>query len=202
MVEYKKDEIRNEVHDWVLELYKEGYEYQAIILLLATWNFAYFRYVLTSLNLKEFKRKLRRLKETDFKFFENKAFESIDLNNQRTIESIKNIYTTLSDSGIKQVGATKVMYLLNPKVFVMWDNGIITHYHKKFKNDRSVGKLDKTAEGYVNFMKLMQKLYAKKKFPQPKGETTIPRAIDLFNWEHYRTNKKTKAGSLHHHRVL
>lgn len=192
MAEDKKDEIRNEVHDWALELYKKGYKHQAIILLLATWNFAHFRYILTSFDLKEFKRKLMELEERHLKFFENETFERIDLGNQRTTESIKEIYTTLSNSGIKQVGASKVMYLLNPKVFVMWDNGIISHYNKSFKKDKSVGKINNTAEGYINFMKLMQKLYNKGVFPQPDCNTTIPRAIDLFNWEHYRTNKKTK----------
>jgi hypothetical protein len=36
----------------------------------------------------------------------------------------------------------------------MWDNGIISHYNKSFKKDKSVGKINNTAEGYINFMKL------------------------------------------------
>ena len=157
MSKSKKDAIRNEVHDWVLELFKKGYKYQAITLLLATWNFAYFRYILTSFDLDKFKKELERLEKTDLKFFDGQKFENIDLNNEKVRNKIKKIYYVISNSGIAPVGATKVMYLLNPNVFVMWDNGIILHYRTKTKKDRkTVGKINNSPEGYFNFMRLMQ----------------------------------------------
>ncbi len=189
----KKDAIRNEVHDWALELRKKGYKYPAIILLLSTWNFAYFRYILTSFNLNSFKRKLEKLEKTDLKFFDGRKFENVDLNSEKIRNRIEKIYRILSDSGIAPVGATKVMYLLNPNVFVMWDNGIISHYRTATKKNRKItGKIDNSPEGYFNFMRLMQKYWKEDKFRKSKGKETIPRTIDLYNWKHYRTTKKQK----------
>ena len=189
----KKDAIRNEVHDWALELLKKGYKYQAIILLLSTWNFAYFRYILISFDLDKFKIKLERLEKTDLKFFDGQKFENIDLNNEKIRNRIEKIYSIISNSGIAPVGAAKVMYLLNPNVFVMWDNGIISYYRTKTKKNRRItGKIDNSPEGYFNFMRLMQKYWKEDKFPKSKGKETIPRAIDIYNWNHYRTTKKQK----------
>ncbi len=190
----KKDEIREEVYRWALDLYKEGHEYESIILLLSTWNFAYFRFILTSFNLKNFKRDLANLEKEDFVFFNKKSFKDIRLDDKKTVERIMRIYNTISNSGIKQVGATKVMHLLKPDVFVMWDNGIIKHYSKTYKNDKIIGKIDKTAEGYINFMRLMQNLYMDGKFHSLDTKFTIPRAIDLYNlkWQSGNNKKPNK----------
>lgn len=204
MANIKKDEIRSEVYDWALNLYKKGYKYPSIILLLSTWNFAYFRYILKDFNFKNFKKDFKKL-NNDFRIFENKGFKDIDLNDKEIEARIKRIYTTLSEagsvhgikrSGIKPVGATKVMHLVNPNFFVMWDNGIISHYKKDTKKNRkSIGKIDNSANGYFNFMRLMQKLYKEgkfksQKFSRDKSKNGIPRAIDLYNlrWQSGKNN--------------
>ncbi|MGC8680387.1 MAG: hypothetical protein ACP5T6_03780, partial [Candidatus Micrarchaeia archaeon] len=106
----------------------------------------------------------------------------------KTIKNIKEIYITLYDF-VKDVGATKIMYLLKPEVFIMWDTKIINHY----RTYKTVGKINKSPEGYVNFMKLMQKLYKNGEFPQPnKDNESITRAIDRYNWEKYTVSSNKK----------
>jgi len=182
--------LRYKIHDWALNLLKNGYKYEAIILFLSTWDFAYFRYILPKFDIENFKKTIEKLEKEQLAFFNGKTFENIDLEDNVVIENIKEIYIELCRF-VKHVGATKVMYLLKPEVFIMWDTKIINHY----RTNKTVGKIDKSPEGYVNFMKLMQKLYKNGELPQPdKDNESITRAIDRYNWEKYTvsSNKKIK----------
>ena len=73
------EEVRNKVYNWSLELLKEGKELQGIILMLSTWNFAYFRYHIKTFDLTNFERILR---ECDFEYFRDKRFEDTDFNDE------------------------------------------------------------------------------------------------------------------------
>lgn len=166
----KKQNFRDKIYYWSLNLVQKGFKLEGIFLLLATWNFAYLRYYMRTFDLNKFERILAKC---DFDFFKNKKFEDIDLTDKIVIDKIKNIYRALSSiDGIKYVGATKIMHLLNPQLFVMWDRNIIKHYKAKT-----------TPQGYVNFMALMQKMYKEGKFKNLRKDVTIPRAIDLYNME-------------------
>lgn len=155
--------------------------------MLSTWNFAYFRYHLLDFDFEKFKTVLEDLESSYFRLFRDKDFESVDLRDEQTVKAIKEIYKQLSDlKEIRYTGATKVMHLINPKVFMMWDAGII----KEYKKDKSEGKINEKPEGYVNFMRLMQRLWKENKFKGINlGKNTIPRAIDSYNWERYNTTK-------------
>jgi hypothetical protein len=170
MAEHRED-LRDEIYWWSLELVEKGFRVQGIFLLLATWNFAYFRYHMTEFDLYSFKAVLD---SCDFDFFINKSFESIDLSDQAISEKIKSIYKKLSDfDGIRYVGASKVMHLLNAHLFVMWDKKIIDHYRAKT-----------TPDGYLDFMRKMQKMYRDAEFKNLRTDgVTIPRAIDICNIE-------------------
>lgn len=166
------DELRDEVYWWCLNLLEKGFKWESIFLILSTWNFAYFRYHMRDFKLKEFQKTFNNL---DFSFFKDKRFETVDLSDREIVEKIKKIYSSLSQfEGVKYVGATKIMHLMNPILFVMWDKKIIEHY-----------KAETTPEGYVDFMKLMQNIWKEGKFPRPQGEETIPRTIDSYNWTKY-----------------
>lgn len=127
------DDLRDEIYQWSLNLIENGFKLEGIFLLLSTWNFAYFRYHMIGFKLKDFNKTLERC---EFGFFNDKKFESANLSDEKIVKRIKEIYSLLSEfEGIKYVGATKIMHLMNPNFFVMWDKGIINYYKKKTKED-------------------------------------------------------------------
>jgi len=161
------EHVRDKVYYWCLDLMKLGKELEAIILLLATWNFANFRYHMDTLDLKKFRKKL---KQCNFKYFKNRRFETVNFDDVKLKRRIMGVYGILSKiKGIRYVGATKIMHLECPSFFVMWDARIRQYYH-----------CGTSPTGYINFMKKMQGLYKRGKFKKWKGET-IPRSIDLHN---------------------
>jgi len=171
------EELRDKIYTWSLNLIKEGKELEGIFLLIATWNFAYFRYHMKDFPLTEFER---ALKECDFNYFKDKDFSNENLDNAETKNKIIEIYQKLSDfKGIKWVGATKIMHLKCPNFFIMWDGKIIKHYKAKT-----------SPEGYFNFMKLIQNLYKKGSFKDLDKNMTIPRAIDFYNMINFSTGDK------------
>ena len=173
------EDLREEIYWWSLNLIEKGFKLEGIFLLLSTWNFAYFRYHLIDFKIEAFKK---LLDDCDFEFFkEDMRFETVDLSNNEITDKIKLIYSSLSQfEGIKYVGATKIMHLLRPNFFVMWDTKIIKNYQKETLR----GYINTSPSGYVNFMKEMQKRYRNKEFLNLAEGVSIPRAIDLYNWEH------------------
>jgi hypothetical protein len=169
------EELRDEIYGWSLNLIEKGYKLEGIFLLLATWNFAYLRYHLIGFKLEEFKKILN---SCDFEFFKGKKFEDADLADSEITDRMKRIYSSLSRfEGIKYVGASKIMHLLQPNFFMMWDGKIIKHYKKRTPR----GYINTTSSGYVNFMKEMQKRYRNKEFPNLQEDVSVPRAIDIYN---------------------
>ena len=168
------EELRDKIYTWSLNLIKKGYELEGIFLLIATWNFAYFRYHMKEFPLNDFER---ALKECDFDYFKDKDFSNANLDNPETKNKIIEIYQKLSDfKGIKWVGATKIMHLKCPQFFIMWDGKIIKHYKAKT-----------SPEGYFNFMKLMQEQYKRGDFGELNKSLSIPRAIDFYNMTKFST---------------
>jgi len=166
------EEVRDKVYDWSLELVNEGKILQGIFLMLATWNFAYFRYHMKDFKLKKFER---TLENCSFNYFKKLKFEKVDFNEKQIQDKTMKIYRDLSNfKGIRYVGATKIMHLMCPEFFVMWDKSIREHY--KFKT---------SPEGYIDFLEKMQRMYLSNEFKKLDKTVTIPRAIDLYNITHY-----------------
>ena len=103
-------------------LLKEGYDFDAYNIILLSWNFAYHRYLMKKFDYKKFINTLEEL-EPYFKSLEHTTFQSINLKDNNIQDKVKIIYKKLKDI-IKQTGASKVMALRNPKLFVMWDTKI------------------------------------------------------------------------------
>ena len=144
----RNEELRNEVYKWTMDLIKDGKRTQGLILMLATWNFASFRYGMTSFPLKEFEE---CLSSCNFDYFKEKTFENIDLEDNEIKKRILEIYSDLSGfEGVKFVGASKVMHFLCPQTFVMWDSKIRKHYGFSTSSD-----------SYYAFFKQMQQDYKK-----------------------------------------
>jgi len=159
-------DLRDEIYFICMDLMKKNLEIEAYILFLSTWNFAAFRYVMTSFDLEHFKKTLKKI-EPLYRKLKDLEFGKIDFDKYG--KDIKEIYSALASiNGIKSTGAPKLMHLKNPKLIVMWDSYIRKYYGFK-KGD---------ADDYLNFLKLMQTKFRNQK--ARKG-VTLARTIDQMN---------------------
>ncbi len=164
--------FRQKTYEWSLNLVGEGRVYEGIFLLLTTWNFARFRYVMKTFPIKKFQKTFESL---DFDYFKDKNFKNIDFENTEAKEEIKKIYDKLSDfKGVEYVGATKVMHIVLPDLFVPWETDVREHYD-----------FGTVPDEYCGFLKKMQKKYKNGDFEELPKAPTLPRAIDKYNIERY-----------------
>lgn len=127
----------------------------------------------------------------------SRSAKLLDLNN--TQDSIRGEIVSLyaQFDVIAHFGPTatsKVMHLLNPDLFVMWDNAILSHYSEK---DRQI---DGTGRGYFAFLSLMSRMGREvttdfqKSHPMSKPEIflseklgyrlrkSLAKFMDEYNW--------------------
>jgi len=153
------------------ELLERGYSYEAYSLLLATWNFARFRYFLKDI-IPEVIESLIKKTEDIYDKLEDINFENFDFNNPNIIRYIKEIYNLYRPvKGIEQTGASKLMALRRPDLFVMWDTEI-----RKFYSLNNEG----SAEDYIQFLKEIKQRFNHLKWESQ--EKPLAKAIDEFNY--------------------
>lgn len=162
------EDARADIYDMAMNLISNNFEVEAYILLLATWNFAGFRYFLTKFDMKKFKKIIDEINPI-FDQLKNERFERADFDKLK--ENISFIYNKLNPL-TKQTGASKIMYFKNPNLFVMWDMSI----RKKWK----IPQNHTTAEDYINFLELMQKEFSHINWADK--EVSLARAIDMYNY--------------------
>jgi len=160
-------EIRDEIGDRALKLIEEGKYFEGYMLIIATWNVAWFSKNFKKINTKEF---LKAIEETNpvFDELKNEIFETANFD--KLYGKIAFIYNKFN-SIIKQTGTSKVMYHRNPNLFIMWD----TKIRNKWK---VVGKPN--CDDYVCFLKLMQKEFSHIKWENKS--VSFARAIDMYNF--------------------
>ena len=158
----------------------------AYLLLLASWNVANFRKFIKG-DFDSFKTAISYCEEK-FSQFDNKTFENIDFEECRN--DISDIFNRLSSVGsILYTGASKIMHLRNPKVFVMWDVKIRRRYGYRIN--------EKDGNAYVDFIKKIQSSFSAI-FPEiniilskdKRKNKTITKAIDEFNYKVITLDKK------------
>lgn len=173
-------------YEMAVNLLNNNFKVEACLLILATWNFAYFRYVVKELDINSFRRALEAI-TPEFYNIQNEELRSIDFKKQGN--DIEKIYNTLSSfSAIKATGASKIMHLYNRKLFIMWDRYIRGEKPKKhyqeleiYKNSYMVYKKYNTdGKGYIQFLQDMSKLFYNVTF-KDNGKT-FAKAIDEFNY--------------------
>jgi len=185
---FSKKELKNDFYPLFLNLMQKGYEIEACLLMLATWNGGHFRFVGTRFELYKFRKSFEKL-EPVFKKFEKLDFRTINFDKYEYEREIKKIFTILcSFDGIKKTGASKLMHLKIPQVFVMWD--------KYIRNDKKYGFRNGDADDYFNFLKEMQRRFSKTKIPHGY-RYTLPKLIDEHNYKTItepiiRKNKKDR----------
>lgn len=167
LVKFSEKELKNDFYPMFLNLMKRGFKIEAFLLMLSTWNFACFRYAVRGFNLDGFIKTIKRLNPS-FKKFQKEDFKTINL--EKYSKDIKKIFRDLANiKGIQKTGAPKLMHLMMPKVFVMWD-GYIRNYYGFKKGDEN---------DYFKFLKLMQKEFQNVK--DLSGRTTA-KLIDEHNY--------------------
>ena len=185
-VKFYELEKRGSFYNMAINLLENGFEIEAYFLILATWNFARFRYAVNDFDIVNFKKKIKEL-NAHFRRLRNEDFRTINFDNYK--EDIKKIFVTLSSiKGIEYTGASKIMHLKNRSVFVMWDGYIKGDKSKKYydkleivKNgDWKFKKYENNAESYLQFLKDMQELFKSMNFQS--NEKPLTKAIVEFNY--------------------
>lgn len=186
VLRYKVEESRGSFYDIAASLLDRGFTKEAYLLLLATWNFASFRYAVTSFDLVAFENTVKSL-ETNFRRLDGKNIRTADFGSLR--EDISVIYDILSRiKGIQYTGAPKMMHLRNRELFVMWDAYIRGLKPKKSyerleivkSGDWKVKEYGSGADDYLQYLKDMQHKFADISFIE-EGKT-LAKAIDEFNY--------------------
>jgi len=136
--------------------------------------------------IRELRGELERLKGV--------RLTDVNLDDKRIEESIRRIYERISSvKGVGATSASKIMHVLNPNLFVMWDSDIRSDY------DMGEGSKD-----YLNFIRMMQEKAiaflkyfgeergcgrdeAERLLSEEHGGKSIAKLIDEYNW--LRTRK-------------
>lgn len=147
-------------------LYNKGYRTEGLLLLLSTWNFAGFRYAIKQFSIDDFSKSIDALKKP-LESIGDVNLGSIDLYKHR--EAIKKIYGDLSQiDGVKYTGASKIMHLMKPELFVMWDGFIRGAVAKRYYDDLELfknklikfKKYSTKPDGYFDFLSDTQENFA------------------------------------------
>lgn len=160
----RRETLRAQLYHRALALIEAGFKIEAHLLILATWNFACFRYAMLSFNLAEFEKTLDGI-SSKIRPLEEKYLMETNLVEHRPL--LIDVFNQLKAiRGVQSTGASKVLHLLNPEIFVMWDKYIR-------------GKVDDGA-GYFQFL-----LDCQQRFQglRPTGEKrTMAKCIDEYNY--------------------
>lgn len=181
----KLEDARDQLWDRAQMLIKKGYEVEAYILILATWNFARFRYFMKSFDVRKFQEVITRINPI-FKKLENKRFEDIDFSDSSTVKDIKDIYLQLKQIA-EQTGSSKLMALKNSQLFIMWDTEI-----------RRIYRIDNrgAADDYIQFLIKMRDHFRGIKWDN-KAQP-LAKAIDEYNYvkaDEIRERRKRVGGN-------
>lgn len=179
-------EKRGSFYNMAINLINNNFEIEGYLLILATWNFARFRYAVNDFDINVFKEKIKELNPS-FTKLKDEDFKNINFKKYK--DDIKKIFETLSSiKGIEFTGASKIMHLRNRSVFVMWDGYIKGDKPKKFYNKLEIvkngfwkyKKYRNDSESYFRFLKDMQQRFKDINFQSE--EKTFAKAIDEFNY--------------------
>ncbi len=165
----KFDELekRGTFYPMFLNMIDKGFETEAFLFILSTWNFAVFRYAMKDFDLKNFQKIVNELKPY-FNKFKDKSIETINFDDYK--KEITHLFDCLSKiKGIQFTGASKLMHLTIPNVFVMWDGYIRKAWGFKKGN----------SEDYFDFLKKMQNEF---KDIKKRNGRTLAKCIDEYNY--------------------
>lgn len=184
----KPASMRGELYYRVLKLIDAGFITEAHLLFLATWNFAAFRYVVPTFNLRDFEKRLNSV-TPNLQPLASSDIATVNLSDHRKlIIGVFNRFAAVK--GIKFTGASKVLHLLLPRIFIMWD-AAIAGWHTP-KSDYAnlaivrsgfwkppVYPFPRSGAGYYAFLVYCQSRF--NPFVSPSSDETLAKYIDEFN---------------------
>ena len=186
---YMEKEGRYKFFEMARNLLSRGYQTEGRLLLLFGWNSAYLAKLAGKFRLDNFEEAFVGCKP----YFDKLRGESLQGMRLEDYEAdIKYIYGTLSKvEEIKSTGASKLMCLENPNLFVMWDKGIREDVYK------IKGKAQE--EDYFHFLEIIKEKARHIVWtPQKCNNITLAKAIDEFNYikapEEQEKKRKAKSG--------
>jgi hypothetical protein len=173
---------RSPLYGMSLKLLTAGYEIEAYLMILATWNFANFRYILKTFDLSAFRKVIDQTRPI-FERLYSATFQTANI--EALADDIKSVYAPLKDL-VGQTGAAKILHFKHPGLFVMWD----TKIRSKFKiNNKS------NPEDYIEFLKKMKLEFGHLQWN--RKDKTFAKAIDEYNFviaqKHRKQKKKPQA---------
>ena len=176
----RAEDFRGKLHPLAVKLFCAGYTVEASMLILATWNTAGFRFVGKTFLLDEFRERLNRQIQ-QLQPLSDYTLETINLDSHGT--RIQTSFDCLNYRGIGATGSSKVLHLINPKLFVMWDAYIRGEKTKKdYKTllpDVTITKYRNTGSDYVRFLSDC-KAYVS--FTDSRSAKTAAKQIDEVNY--------------------
>jgi hypothetical protein len=163
-----RESSRGPLYKMALDLRHADFEVAADLLILATWNFAGFRFVMRTFTIQHFRDAITTT-TPHFERLADYSFPSVDF------DSISADVTAIYDafkSVAKQTGASKIIHLRQPKLFVMWDTDIRRNF--EFAQHRT------SARDYIDFHKRMQDEFGHLRWN--RDDKTFAKAIDEYNY--------------------
>ena len=183
-LEFDRIEEGGSYYPLFLNLLNHGFEIEAYLLILSTWNIGAFRYA--SFDLKQFKKIIKKV-HSRCNIFNGKTLKNIVFNEYE--ERIISIFNSLSElDGVFSTGASKIMHLINRKVFVMWDSYINGNKPKRYyadlpffrQGDLIFRKYSTDGNGYFQFLEYTQEKFRDLNYHR-RGRT-FAKIIDEFNY--------------------
>jgi hypothetical protein len=183
------ESMRGKVYYRVLNLIRNSYILEGHLLLLATWNLARFHYFITRFNLSDYQALLDDL-SSHLRPISQADFATVNLDQHRKL--ISDSFDRLAAiKGIEFTGASKILHLLNPRVFVMWDTAISgRHIPKKDYFNLDVirygfwkpprNPFGRSGAGYWEFLAYCQSQFDG--LVSPSSDKTLAKCIDEFNY--------------------
>jgi hypothetical protein len=181
-----REPMRAKLYYSALRLIDNGFRVEAHLLILATWNFARFRYVTRTFDLEEYQRTLDRLTKL-LSSLDGCELMDCDLKKHKT--KIGQAFNDLACiEGIRFTGAAKILHLLYRHFFVMWDRFISGQYPKreylKLEIVRSGfwphRKFVCSGDGYYEFLEVCQNRF--QGLVSPDLRRSLAKCIDEFNF--------------------
>lgn len=182
------EDARGQLYYRALNLIEHNFQIEAFLLILSTWNFAGFRYALRTFNLTAFENLINDL-ENRFAQFGNSKFLQINFDDYEDL--IVEIFDSLANiEGVKYTGASKIMHLKKPEIFVMWDKYISGHESRRYYNNLDIvvnnywhyNQYNQSGRGYFSFLKDCQALFSEINYDANNFGRTFTKAIDEFNY--------------------
>lgn len=162
------EDARDQLWERARVLIESDFEVEAYVLILATWNFAHFRYEMKTFDLHKFQEVISKVNPI-FERLKDRRFEDNDFETAPLKSDIEFIYDQFK-SIAKQTGASKLMALKNPNLFIMWDTEI-----------RKMYRIPGTeAADYVHFLIKMKEHF--KDIVWTGRERSLAKTIDEYNY--------------------